>query len=515
MIKSELLFSRLCLTVSMVTLTSCACKESQEKSKPNILFIFADDMTINCLGSTSNGEVKTPNLDRLRKQGSFFTHTFNQGSYKGAVSVASRAMLNTGKYLWKSMEATGEHCSTSPGNVMWPDGYTPSLQKKTTQHDPLWSEYMKEAGYETYMTGKWHVSTPAERVFDHVKHVRGGMPADSKEGYERKFIPGLPDTWTPIDPSFGGYWKGGKHWSEVVTDDALEFIRQAQSKDVPFFMYLAFNAVHDPRQAPKAYQDMYNVNDIKVPENFLPQYPYCEEIGAGQHLRDECLAPFPRSEYSVQVNRKEYYALATHMDKQIGIILDALEKSGKKDNTYILFTADHGLAVGDHGFLGKQNQYEASIRVPMIIVGPDIKKGVDVDNMIYLQDAMATILDLAGSNAIDKVEFQSFLPLAQGRTMKTRDAIIGCYIGTQRMIRTDKYKMIIYPVANRVRLYDLEKDPLEMNDLAGQTQYRQLMYKLFDRFKELQIEICDPLDVTPYFNKFMENSTNDSDKSQQ
>lgn len=258
-------------------------------------------------------------------------------------------------------------------------------------------------------------------------------------------------------------------------------------------------------QAPQEYQDMYNVKDIKIPETFMPIYPYCEEGGAGRGLRDEWLAPFPRTEYSIQVNRKEYYALITHLDAQIGMILDALEKSGKLDNTYIFFAADHGLGVGDHGFLGKQNQYEASVRVPMIICGPNIKKNYEVDNMVYMQDIMATTLELAGSEAADKMDFKSFLRLAEGKKMKTRDAMIGCYSGCQRMIRTDKYKMIIYPNANRVRLFDLKKDPLEMNDLAENVKYHPLMRKLYKRFRELQVEIKDPLNTDSYFNAFMDS----------
>lgn len=477
---------------------------AQQSNKPNIVFIFADDLTINGLGSTSNGEVKTPNLDRLRDQGAFFTHTFNQGGFNAAISAASRAMMNTGKYLWKACDEVGGHTGTSKSCPEWPEGMTVYKAQKPEKRSPLWSEYMKAEGYETYITGKWHVPTPASEVFDHANHIRSGMPNQTEQGYARKFIKGVKDEWTPVDTIYGGYWKGGKHWSEVVRDDALQYIDNAKKSDKPFFMYLAFNAPHDPRQAPQEYQDMYNADDIKVPGNFMPQYPYCEEGGAGKGLRDEWLAPFPRTEYSVQVNRKEYYALISHLDTQIGIILDALEKTGRMDNTYIFFTADHGLAVGDHGFLGKQNQYDASIRVPMIAVGPGIKKGLDVDNMVYLQDIMATALDLAGSEGLDNVDFQSFLPLAQGKKMKTRDAIIGCYSGCQRMIRTDRYKMIIYPAANRVRLFDLKKDPLEMNDLAENNKYHSTMDKLFKRFKELQREIKDPVDITTYYNAFME-----------
>lgn len=476
---------------------------AQDKNKPNILFIFADDMTFQALGSASDGIVKTPNLDRLRSQGMHFTHAFNQGGYNGAISMASRAMLVTGKYLWRAMDETEGKIHFSRNELCWPDNVPVHKAQKPARRCTLWSEYMREAGYETYMTGKWHVPFPPAQVFDHVAHVRPGMPGDSKAGYARKFIEGVADEWSPTDPRFGGYWQGGRHWSEVQRDDAIDYIEQARQSKKPFFIYLAFNAPHDPRQAPQEYQDLYDVHHIDLPKSMLPVYPYCEEIGAGRHLRDERLAPFPRTPYSVQVNRKEYYALISHLDTQIGKVLEALEKSGMADNTYIFFTADHGLAVGDHGFIGKQNPYEASIRVPLFVTGPGIRKGKTSDDLVYLQDVMATVLDIAGSKGKEEVDFQSFLPRLKGKKAQPRKAIINCYVGSQRLIRTDRYKMIIYPRINKVRLFDLKKDPDEMNDLATRPKYRPLMEELFVEFQKLQKEIDDPLDVRPYFDRYL------------
>jgi len=182
--------------------------------------------------------------------------------------------------------------------------------------------------------------------------------------------------------------------------------------------------------------------------------------------------------------------------------LDALEASGKAKNTYIIFTADHGLALGDHGFMGKQNMYDRSIRVPLFIAGPGIKAGKAIDQKVYLQDAMATALDIAGSPALKDVDFHSLLPLCKGKTNKGYDAVYSTYVGNQRMIRTDEYKMIIYPLANVVRLYNIKNDPEEMQDLAGDKKYKKVMDKLFKQFKALQKEVEDPLDVTEYYNNF-------------
>ena len=180
--------------------------------------------------------------------------------------------------------------------------------------------------------------------------------------------------WKPWDKKFGGFWEGGTHWSEVVRQDAIGFIDQAKQKEDPFFMYLAFNAPHDPRQAPKEYVDMYPLENISVPVSYQDEYPYRHSIRNGDYLRDEMLAPMPRTEYAVKVHRQEYYASISHVDAQIGMIVDALKKSGKMDNTYIMMTSDHGLAMGRHGFMGKQNLYDHSIRPLMIILGPDIPK---------------------------------------------------------------------------------------------------------------------------------------------
>ncbi|MHC4624557.1 MAG: sulfatase-like hydrolase/transferase, partial [Planctomycetota bacterium] len=365
-------------------------------NKPNILFIFADDQAFNAVHAVGCDEIETPNLDRLVKSGVTFTHAYNQGAWGGAVCVASRTMLNTGLFLWHAEKVYRE------------------TDAKYRQKGKLWSQLMDGSGYDTYMTGKWHLKAKAEKAFDVTKHIRPGMPNQTKEGYNRP-IEGQGDPWKPWERKFGGYWEGGKHWSEVLGDDAKEFIEQASKSDKPFFMYLAFNAPHDPRQSPKEYVDKYPLENVKVPQNYVPLYRYKDSIGCGKDLRDEKLAPFPRTQYAVKVNRQEYYAIITHMDKQIGRILGALEESGKADNTYIFFTADHGLAVGHHGLMGKQNMFDHSVRVPLMVVGPGIPANKKIDAAVYLQDIMPTTLELAGINKPSDVQFKSLMPLIQGK----------------------------------------------------------------------------------------------------
>lgn len=458
-----------------LALSPLAFSCSSQKKRPNLLFIFADDQTFRAIHALGTSELHTPNLDRLVKRGVTFTHANNQGGWHGAVCVASRTMLNTGRFLWYARELE------------------PSL-KEEAKRRRLWGQLLTDAGYETYMSGKWHVKVDAASVFQHTGHIRPGMPNQTPEGYDRP-KKGEPDKWSPYDPKFGGYWKGGKHWSEVLRDEAEAFIKDAKNKPKPFFMYIAFNAPHDPRQSPKSYVDQYPLEKIKVPKNFLPEYPYKEDIGCGEKLRDEQLAPFPRTKYAVKVHRQEYYAIITHMDYQIGRILKTLEETGQADNTIIFFTADHGLAVGRHGLMGKQNLFDHSVRVPLIVSGPGIPRGKTIATHVYLQDVMPTTLELAGAAIPDYVQFKSLLPLIKGTKKKNYDAIYGGYRHLQRMVCQDDYKMIIYPKISKKLLFNLKDDPLEMHDLAGEPHYKAKMDSLLSTFYRLQKDTGDTLKI--------------------
>jgi len=447
----------------MACITACIPKnilaDDNPAVRPNIIFIFADDQCYETL-SAFGCEVETPNLDRLARNGTTFTHAYNQGAWHGAVCVASRTMLNTGRFLWHAKAIDNKKSLLEEADA-----------------GRFWGQNMAKAGYDTYMTGKWHVQVEPEKVFKTVRNVRAGMPNQTPEGYSRP-IEGEVDDWCPWDPKFGGYWKGGKHWSEVLGDDSVAFIEQASKNEKPFFMYLAFNAPHDPRQSPREYVNKYPLDKVKLPENFLPEYPYKDDIGCGKGLRDEKLAPFPRTEYAVKVNRQEYYAIISHMDAQVGRILDALDKSGEKDNTYIFFTADHGLAVGHHGLIGKQNMFEHSMRPPLIVVGPDVQKNRKVDAPVYMQDLMPTTLELAGMQVPSYVQFKSFLPIIRGKRTQQYDVIYGAYMDLQRMVRNDNFKLIHYPRINKSLLFDLVKDPQEKNDLSGKPEYKTQLQKM-------------------------------------
>ncbi|TWU32236.1 sulfatase-like hydrolase/transferase [Novipirellula artificiosorum] len=445
----------------------------QAADKPNILFIFSDDQCYETIGAHGLTDIDTPNLDRLAKEGASFSHAYNMGAWAGAVCMSSRACLNTGRFLWDAKEATRE-CSQG--------------KRKS------WSQLMSDHGYETYMSGKWHVGgLSATKVFDQTGKVRAGMPKQKPAGYNRPKDESDYETgWKPWDKAQGGFWEGGTHWSEVLADESVAYLGEKADSDNPFFMYVAFNAPHDPRQAPKEYIDRYPLQRIKVPENFIPQYPDQGADGV-PIIRDEKLAPFPRTVFAIKVNRQEYYASITHMDAQIGRILDALEKSGKADNTWIIFSSDHGLSVGHHGLVGKQNMYDPAMRAPFIVWGPGVKAGTTIDAPIYIQDAMATALEISGQTVPETVDYKSVLPLLDGRAEKSYDNIYGAYIDTQRMILSGEWKLIAYPQLKKVKLFHLKKDPMEISDLAGNSEYSEILAHLTALLENTMDEMNDPM----------------------
>ncbi|MCO6044986.1 sulfatase-like hydrolase/transferase [Aeoliella sp. ICT_H6.2] len=461
---------RIMLLLALALCSSAATSAEQ----PNILLILTDDQAYDAARCLGWDEVDTPNIDRLAERGTTFTHAYNPGSWSGAVCVASRTMLFTGQQLWHAQRDASK------------------LEQRYVETEQSWPQRLRAAGYRTAMTGKWHVQADPQKVFDQVRHVRPGMPNDHKWMYNRPHQD-QPDPFDPSDQSAGGHWKGGRHWSEVVADDAIELMQPVAGDERPFFLYAAFNAPHDPRQAPAEYVARYPREKMSVPESFQPEYPYAEAMGAGRGLRDERLAPFPRTEYAVRAHRAEYAAIVSHLDAQIGRILDAVDQLGLTASTRIIFTSDHGLAIGRHGLLGKQNMYDHSVRVPFILSGPGLPTGQQITTPIYLQDVVPTTLTWAGAST-DGIEFQDLNPLLDPDVTATpRQAIYGAYLDRQRMVTQDGWKLIVYPKVPCVRLYNLEKDPHEVVDLSENGEYKVVAAQLLDQLRLQQTETGDDL----------------------
>ena len=510
------------LILCLIACLFFSCKSESEK--PNFIFIYTDDQRFDTVGLLGDNQVITPNLDKLVTNGAVFSNTYNMGAWHGAICVASRSMIISGKSVWRAKEALN-----SPTNVQINSHI--SSKNQSILISETWPQIFKKNGYKTYMSGKWHVQLPVEKVFDVVVNKRPGMPDDNRGLFGKqlqvwkeesgdiskldKYMPvgyGRPtnendNSWESSDTLQGGFWEGGKHWSEVLADDAINLIDDSKKIDDPFFMYLAFNAPHDPRQAPERFLEMYPIDQIKLPPNYSPQHPYWKQIGNEPGVRDEGLAPYPRSEFAVKKHIQEYYAVISHLDEQVGKIVSHLESQKILDNTYIIFTSDHGLAVGQHGLIGKQSLYDHSIRVPMIINGPNIKKGSVYNQDIYLQDIVPTTLDLANISIPNYVDFKSFYNLILNKdSNKTHDAIYGTYgccpgnyFDFQRMIRKDNFKLMLFPKNKRIELYDLNQDPYEINNLAENSKYKPKVKDLYKELTILQKEMGDTLNLDMYF----------------
>lgn len=446
-------------------------------SRPNFLFIIADDLAYRTIGALNNPEVHTPNIDRLAASGTTFTHSFHQGSWSGAVCVPSRTMLNSG--------LTAFHAEAGLDEV------------------PTWGQTFGNAGYDTYICGKWHLDpTVLQRSFKEMGPVAPGMLVSTQEGGAAYDRPRPGDDWQPWDESLKGHWIHTGLWtnerpdkiqhSASVYSDCLidHLLHTAAQRNNPFFLYLGFNSPHDPRQAPREILDRYPQNSIQVPPNFLPEHPFDQ---GDFRIRDEVLAPFPRTPEAIQLHRREYYALITYMDQQIGRVLDALKRSGKASNTYVILTADHGLAVGEHGLMGKQNVYDCSIRMPLIMAGPGIGRGRRIDDLVYQHCLYATTCELAGIPIPSTVEFPSLAPLLRGESGSPYDAVFCYYKDFQRMVRTSTHKLIMYPQAGRTQLFELEHDPWEMHDLSADPASASLRQDLTARLARMQRELGDSL----------------------
>ncbi|GAA3634849.1 sulfatase-like hydrolase/transferase [Microbacterium awajiense] len=421
-------------------------------SAPDVVLIFMDDMTH---WSLRRDDVRTPNLDRLRTRGTTLTHAFNQGSTEPAVCVPARRMLLSGLTLFES-------------------------ESRFLTVTRL-ARALGDAGYDTFFTGKWHNQLEAlEDDYDRVGPWAGGMFGSvdgESEAYRR---PRPDDRWDPADRSRGGHWLRSadgsvQHSSERWTDAALEFLSTRRS-DAPYFLHLAYHAPHDPKQAPQEYLDLYPISEVVVPPNALPVHPFDNDA---LDIRDELLAPHPRTDDAVRMHRREYFAMITHADAQIGRLLDAVERFERESEreTIIVFSGDHGLALGEHGLMGKQSLYDHSTRVPLVIAGPGVPRSAVRDQCVYAGGIYATICDLAGIPIPDHVQFASLRPVIVDDDPGEAE-IFTAYGTAQRSIRRGRWKLIAYGDPAHDQLFDVREDPWETADLIHDPDAADLVDEL-------------------------------------
>src|SRR5690606_1925902 len=346
--------------------------------------------------------------------------------------------------------------------------------------------------FMTYGIGKWHNPKSAY--------------ARSFEGGANIFFGGMSDHHqVPVqdyDPS-GLYLQerqyiGDKFSTELFGDAAIDFL-QSYDGDRPFFLYVAFTAPHDPRTPPPEF--LYDPAQLSIPENFLPEHPF--DNGELQ-IRDELLAPTPRTPSTIQQHIADYYGMISHLDDKVGQIMRALNSRDDADNTIVVYTADHGLALGQHGLLGKQNLYDHSLRIPLILCGPGIPSNVRRDGLCYLYDLLPTLCELTDTPIPSSNEGLSLLPLITGLKSTHRDSIFAAYQSGltvpaegqyQRMVRSGPYKLIEYFIngARQTQLFDLHTDPLERTNLAAAPQHAPLVKQLRRKMAAWQSQVDDPL----------------------
>ena len=430
-------------------------KTEVKRKRPNIIFFFADDQRFDTIRSLGNKHIITPNIDSLVHNGTTFTNAYIMGSMSGAVCVPSRAMLMTGRTLFH-LEGTG---------------------KVIPQKHVTLPEALRKAGYTTFHTGKWHQDSKTfARSFTAGDKIFFGGMNDHYKVPIHNFDP------TGKYPKEKIYREEGKHSSELFSEAAIQFLHDYKS-DKPFFIYVAYTAPHDPRHMPKKYLDMYDPEKIGLPKNFLPEHPF---DNGELDVRDERLAPWPRTPKEIRKHIAAYYAMITHMDAQIGRVLTTIKEMGQAENTIIIFAGDNGLAVGRHGLMGKQNLYEHSVHVPLIFSGPGIPKGKKRNALCYLLDIYPALCDLTRVPIPNSVEGKSLTPIIRGQKRKIRESLFFAYKNFQRSVRTDRWKLILYNVNGKKtsQLFDLQNDPWELTNLSDDPGQAKRIQELTAVMKE-------------------------------
>ncbi len=433
----------------------------EAQNRPNILFLFADDQRADALGCSGNTYIHTPNIDKLAESGVRFSNGYVMGGHHGAICAPSRAMLMSGKSLFHAYDKL-KGVKTMPA-------------------------YFAENGYETFGTGKWHNEKEAfEETFQKGKNVFLGGMANHFNVPCRD----MDNNGKLGEPHNKGYS------TDIFTEAAIGFLNEyaGGKRDKPFFCYVAFTAPHDPRSPRPDYIGIYSGESVPIPGNFKKLHPFAfDELT----VRDENLAPWPRTPEIIQASIADYYSLITHLDDKVGEIIETLKKQGLFENTIIVYAADNGLAIGSHGLLGKQNLYEHSMKVPVIISGPGIPKEKVIDALVYLYDLFPTLCDACGLPAPENIDGKNIYPVIKGEKKAVRNSLFTVYRNTVRAVRTDEWKLIRYPQINFNQLFNLKTDPLEINNLAMNPDYQKRVVEMTGLLKTWMAETNDTVNLFP------------------
>ena len=431
--------------------------------KPNILVIMADQLTPFLLGAYGHAHIKTPNIDKLAKQGT----SFNAAYTASPICVPARAGFMTGRYTSRL------GCNDNGDSF-------PALT-------PTFAHYLTNAGYETTLSGKMHFVGP-----DQLHGFRRRLTTDVyPSGYDWSYDP--IDDGDELAFNFhkqylaencGPGWVLELQFDEETQYRSLEYLRSKPSQ--PFAHVASFTSPHPPLVAPKKFWDMYEGVDIDLPhypDNLRDEYSAMDHALSRWHGTDRH-ADSLFTEENLRYIRRGYYALISYFDNKVGELMAVLDEQGLRDNTAIILTADHGDMMGEKQMIQKRSFYEWSSRIPLIVDIPGIAaSNVAIDTPVSLIDIAPTLMDLAvvENETRTEMEGRSLLPLLQGEKQQDRDAMAEYHAeGVFRaciMLRNERYKYVYIEDA-QPQLFDLIEDPDEWQNLAGNPDHRTVESEL-------------------------------------
>lgn len=467
-----------CIFLLVFVLHSCS-KPDKEQPPPNIIWLFSDDHAVQAVGAYG-GRLQsinpTPNLDRLADEGMVFEKAYVANS----ICAPSRATLLTGKH------------SHSNGKV---DNNIPF------DHDQQqFQKILQQNGYQTAMVGKIHL--------------------DGKlQGFDYwEVLPRQGEYWSPkfvTETDTTRYQ--GRHSSEVIAERAIHWLEKGRNTDKPFMMMVHFKAPHRKWEPMKRWQEHYRNIQFPEPESLFDDYAnrgsaaknqdmsiaytmrFSEDLKVTQgserwlELQDMKLSGKELVRWKYQAYMRDYMACVSGMDEQIGVLLDYLKKTGLDKNTVVMYSSDQGFYLGEHGWFDKRFMYEESFRTPLIAKWPKVTRpGSRNHDLVQNIDFAETFLDIAGIKAPDDMQGLSLVPILKGKTPSDwRTHLYYHYyeypgyhaVRRHEGVADGRFKLIRFygwdvPGGEEWELYDLEKDPHEMQNVYSNSQYKNASQSL-------------------------------------
>ena len=458
--------------------------------RPNILWITGEGVPTAALSCYGSRLMETPNIDRIAKEGLRFTNSF----VTNGLCAPSRATLLTGTY---------NHINGMYGNPDIPADKSGSLAPHFDPAQETFPKILKRNGYQTGMVGKWHLPVnPARAGFDYFVYKNGaGGPYYEATGYFGNPTLGSDEVQAQTHEGYG---------TDVITDLTIKGIEQFRARSgQPFLMMLQYFNAHRPFDPPHKYEHLYD--DIRIPEpgTFWDNYEHRADAAKVARQRVEDMPDFNPPSYLTARQRKQwnYQKFMQHFlgtlraqDDNIGRLLDYLDKNGLAENTIVVYTCDHGFFLGDHGWFDKRFMYEQAIRVPWMIRAPGMKgRGTVSDEWVVNIDNAPTVLELCGLPAPAEMQGRSLAPMVRGESPASRERSLYYHYyefgpphwsAPHYGIRTERYKLIHYYSRNEWELFDLERDPDEMdslfieNGMRVQPGYEDTVKQLVSQLKE-------------------------------